>query len=223
MTNKVIEYKDIKLNYGKHTVLSKINFDLNRGEIAFITGKIGTGKTTFLKSIYAQIKPIGRKAQVLNYNLKKTSIWTIHRLRRQIGYIFQDFYFLNDKTVKENLQFVLNAIGISDIKIVNNKIENILKSLSLYDQKDKYPYELSGGQKQNLAIARAIITEPKIILADEPTNNLDKETANNILEKIYKLKDKNTAIIIVTHEPPSITTFEYSLWKTENGTLIKIK
>ncbi len=219
MKNPLIKYEKVSIRYGKRIILQDIDFEANKGDFIFITGKIGSGKTTFLKSLYGEIKISSGSATVSGFNLKKLNIWNIHKLRRKIGYIFQDFKFLNDRNIAENLKFVLKAVGWEDENKIKARIEEVLTDLELIDKENKYPYELSGGERQNLSIARALLNYPEIILADEPTANLDIETAKKVMDKIYALK-QNSAVIVVSHDVNLLSSYAGEMYILTNQKLI---
>ena len=197
----LIDIQDATIGYDDKPLLTEVNFKLDKGEFVFLTGIVGSGKSTFLKSLYAEAKIFkAQKAQVLGYNLLKIKKRHIPRLRRKIGFIFQDFKFLNDKNVYENLRFVLKATGWNiEIKI-RRRIHEVLKSVEMSGFEQAMTYQLSGGQQQKIAIARALLNEPQIILADEPTGNLDPEASEQITKILYKLSQNGTGVIMATHD-----------------------
>ncbi len=197
----LIDIKNATIGYDEKPLLSEIDFELDKGEFVFLTGVVGSGKSTFLKSLYAEAKIFSaQKAIVLGYNLLKIKKRHIPQLRRKIGFVFQDFKFLNDKNVYENLRFVLKATGWNiEIKI-RRRIREVLKAVKMSDYETAKPYELSGGQQQKIAIARAILNNPPLILADEPTGNLDPDASEQITKILYNLSQQGTGVIMATHD-----------------------
>lgn len=198
----LIEYNDVDIYQQDKIVLKGVNFSIDKGEFVYIIGKVGSGKSSLLKSFYAELelyKEDCQKAEILEKNLL-----TIHRkdipgLRRKLGIIFQDFQLLNDRSIYQNLRFVLKATGWKDKKEIENRIDDVLKTVGLVDKKNKMPNELSGGEQQRIVIARAILNNPEIIIADEPTGNLDPETAEYIIQLLKDITLTGTAVIMSTH------------------------
>lgn len=197
---KIIQYKDAKIEINGRVLFENLYFELNKGEFVFLSGNIGTGKTTFLKTIYAEHPFQANKSYVLGKNIIKIKKKNIPLLRRKIGFIFQDFKFLNDRNIKQNLEFVLRATAWKNSKEIDDRIKEVMAEVNMLDKLNSMPYELSGGEKQRLATARAILNYPDLILADEPTGNLDEQTSDYIVKKLYELSKNGTAVIFVTHE-----------------------
>ena len=216
----IIEYKDVYIGYENHIVLKNVNFSLQKKQFVFLTGNIGSGKTTFLKSIYADAFIKGAKANVLGFNLLKIKKRKIPRLRRKIGFVFQDFKFLADRNVYENLSFVLKATGWTNEVKIKTRIFEIMKMLSIDNLSDAMPYELSGGQMQKTAIARALLNNPPLILADEPTANLDTESAHQIINTLYKLTEHDISIIVATHSQDILSQINAPTYKIQDRQII---
>lgn len=181
-------------------VLKDVNFQVNDGEFAYIIGRVGSGKSSLLKTIYQELYiDEAEHAQVFDYDLLTLKRKHIPALRRQMGIVFQDFQLLADRTVRKNLHFVLKATGWKDKEEISQRIEEVLNEVGMADKADRMPHELSGGEQQRIAIARALLNKPAVILADEPTGNLDGETADEILLLLQKLNSEGTAIVMVTH------------------------
>ena len=195
----LINYKSVNVYQETLEVLHNVNLQVEKGEFVYIIGKVGSGKSSLLKTIYGELAIKEGEALVLDYNMKKLRRKRLPKLRKRLGIIFQDFQLLTDRTVEANLRFVLQATGWKNKHEIRNRIETVLNMVGMSTKGYKYPSELSGGEQQRIAIARAILNEPDIILADEPTGNLDVETGNKICELLHKICDKGSTVIMVTH------------------------
>ena len=196
----ILNYKDIDIYQDEHLVLGKVNFCVEEGEMVYLTGPVGSGKSSLLKSIYGELPVEGDSADVLGFNMKRLKIKHQPALRRQMGIVFQDFQLLRDRTVHRNLDFVLRSTGWKKKADRNQRIVEVLEMVKLADKKDKFIYELSGGEQQRICIARALLNNPKVILADEPTGNLDAENGELILALLDEIRrQNNTAVILSTH------------------------
>jgi cell division transport system ATP-binding protein len=195
----LIEYKNVDINQLSQQVLSNINLQINQGELVYITGKVGTGKSSFIKTLYGELPIESGDAMVMGYDMSKIKQSQIPHLRRKIGIIFQDFQLLTDRSVEENLRFVLKATGWKKGIDINNRINEVLQMVGMSTKGYKYPNELSGGEQQRIAIARAILNNPQLILADEPTANLDEETGKQIAELLMEICRQGSTVIIITH------------------------
>lgn len=209
----MLTMENISFSYGNNEVFNELNLSIDEKEFVVLIGSSGAGKTTLMQMIYMNIFPDNGKVEVAGFNSDDVKEKEIPFLRRTIGYIFQDFRLLQNKTVYENLEFVLRVTNTPN-KLISKKIFNVLSLVGLSHKTKNYPNELSGGEKQRIAIARAIINEPRLILADEPTGNLDPETSNEILEIIKKIHNRGTAILFATHN--------YSLLKNLDAKIITI-
>lgn len=197
----VIQIENADIYQGKHLVLKKINFTLQQGEFKYIIGKTGSGKSSLLKTLYADIPLQSGFGIVADYDLKLIKAKDVPFLRRKIGIVFQDFQLLTDRNVKENLEFVMKATGWEDEAKIMQKIEEVLASVALQNKKHKMPHELSGGEQQRVVIARALLNDPELILADEPTGNLDGKTAHFVFNLLLDLaKENRSTIVLVTHD-----------------------
>ena len=197
----LVSYKNANI-YQRHgiEVLHGVDFEVDEGEMVYIIGRVGSGKSTLLKTLYCDLDiDEADEATVLEYDLLTIRRKQIPDLRREVGVVFQDFQLLGDRTVYKNLDFVLKATGWRDKERRNDRIIEVLGMVGLEDKADKMPNELSGGEQQRVAIARSILNSPQIIIADEPTGNLDKETADNIMQLLKSISDKGTAVIMSTH------------------------
>lgn len=195
----IVDYKGISILQEKTVVLQNVNFKAAAKDFVFITGKVGSGKSTFLKSLYAAVRIEGERAQVLDFDLLSLKAKRTPDLRRQLGIIFQNFQLLPDRTVYANLDFVLKATGWSRRDARRERIEKVLEAVHLSDKAEKYPHELSGGEQQRTSIARAILNKPQLIIADEPTGNLDLEASHQIVDILQSLREQGTTIIMSTH------------------------
>ena len=221
-----IVFEQANIGYDEKIILKQVDFTLDAHQFVFLTGKIGSGKSTFLKSIYAEAKIFSaRTAQVLDFNLLKLKKRKIPRLRRQIGFIFQDFKFLPDKNVYENLRFVLRATGWNNEMKIRRRIHEVLKAVDMLDFQNAMTFELSGGQQQKIAIARALLNNPKIILADEPTGNLDPQASLQITSLLFELSKKfETSVLMATHDLNVINSLpNQPTYLVENSQITKIK
>lgn len=196
----ILDYRDVDIYQGEYPVLTRVNFQVKEGEMVYLTGQVGSGKSSLLKSIYGELPVEGDKAQVLNFDMMQLKIKHQPDLRRQMGIVFQDFQLLPDRTVRRNLDFVLRSTGWKQQTAREKRINEVLEMVQMSDKKDKYVYEMSGGEQQRVCIARSILNNPKVILADEPTGNLDAEHGELILALLDEIRrQKQTAIILSTH------------------------
>lgn len=215
-----IEYKNVSIYQDDVCVLDNVNFHVDEGEFIYIIGHVGSGKSSVLKTLYCELDIYnGEEAMVLERNLLKIKRKEIPSLRKELGIIFQDFQLLHDRNVHKNLQFVLKATGWKDKKAINERIDEVLEAVGMTEKKLKMPYELSGGEQQRIAIARAILNKPKIIIADEPTGNLDPETADNIVSLLKQISLTGTAVIMSTHNLPMLDKYPGIVYKCNNGTI----
>ena len=220
----VVEIINTDLNIGNKNILNNISFSISESEMVFLIGKTGSGKTTFINSIFGNLEiEKSDKFNVLNYDLKKISENQIPFLRRKIGFVFQDFKLLNDRSIYDNLGFVLKSTGINDKEEINKKIQNVLKLVGINSSLDKFPNQLSGGEQQRVAIARSVLNNPELIIADEPTGNLDPETSLEIIELFQRLNKIGTSIIIATHDYNLILKLKGKVYKCEDGMFFEVK
>lgn len=205
--NSVILLNNVTINQNGIDVLKDVNLSINRGEFIYLIGKTGIGKSSLLKILYGDITVNDGNAKILDINLLKLKQKNIPYLRRQLGIVFQDFKLLPNKTIKENLEFVLKATEWKSKQKINDRIKNVLKKVNLEGVEKKYPNELSGGEQQRIAISRALLNDPKIILADEPTGNLDPATSLEIMNLFKEINNNGTTVIIATHDYEIISKF----------------
>lgn len=199
MKELLVNYKDVELHRRDLIALRNVNFELSPGEVVYITGKVGSGKSTFLKSLYAEVPIVSGSAEVLGRDLTTIRRKQIPMLRRNIGIVFQDFQLLADRSVYDNLLFVLRATGWTDKEDIATRIEEVLREVGMANKSYKRPHELSGGEQQRIVIARAMLNRPRLLLADEPTGNLDPETGNQIISRLHEIAAGGTGLVIATH------------------------
>ncbi len=218
----IINYKNINVFQGEHQVLRNVNLTVQEGEMVYLVGQVGSGKSSLLKTFYAQLPCQGEEATVLGYNMLKFKTSQQPALRREMGIVFQDFQLLTDRTVFENLNFVLKATGWQKKAEREERIREVLKQVRMEEKTDNFIFELSGGEQQRIGIARALLNNPKVILADEPTGNLDAENGELILALLDEIRrQKNTAIVMSTHNWQWIDYFPGTVYKCQNNELIK--
>jgi cell division transport system ATP-binding protein len=216
----VIDYKDIEILINKNTILKHVNLQIEEGEMVYLIGAVGSGKSTLLRSMYGEAKCRGAKAQVLDYNLLKLRTSQQPDLRRKLGIVFQDFRLMSDRTVGENLDFVLRATEWYDKEERKQRTTEVLEMVRLTNKVDWFPHELSGGEQQRVSIARALLNHPCAILADEPTGNLDQENGELVLAILDEIRRQNkTAIIISTHNMQWMDFFPGRSIKVTDNTL----
>lgn len=216
----LIEYKNVNICQDFNCVLKEVNFHAEEGEFIYVTGKVGSGKSSLLKTIYCELDiESAEKAEALEYDLMKIKRKQIPALRKKMGIIFQDFQLLHDRTVYGNLHFVLRATGWKDQTKTDERIDEVLAAVGMQHAKDKMPHQLSGGEQQRIAIARALLNKPQVIIADEPTGNLDAETAENIISLLKDISQRGTAVIMSTHNIPLIEKYPGIVYTCDEGTL----
>lgn len=221
MPEVVVSVQNANIYQGSNLVLQDVNFSVNRGEFVYLVGKTGTGKSSLLKTLYGELPLKEGEANVAGFNLKEMTWKKVPFLRRNLGVVFQDFQLLTDRNVYENLKFVLRATGWKDEKLMEEKINDVLDKVGLKSKGFKMPFEMSGGEQQRVDIARALLNSPKVMLADEPTGNLDPETSDEIMQLLFNIcKDYGTAIIMATHDFIVINRYPSRMLKTERNRVI---
>ena len=198
---ELISYKDVEICQDEQIVLKDVNVTISSGEMVYLLGRVGSGKSSFMKTIYGELPIQGTEATALGYDLLKLRRREIPYLRRKVGVVFQDFQLLVDRSVEENLMFVLKATGWKDKQAMKNNIHDVLQQVGMAEKAYKMPYQLSGGEQQRVVIARALLNAPGLILADEPTGNLDPETGKEIMELLYSISQAGMTVIMSTHNP----------------------
>lgn len=221
--NHVITIAEGTIRHKEQVVLSNVNVQVNRGDFIYLIGKTGSGKSSLLRVLYGDIMMHSGSGMVVGYNLTTLKKKEVPFLRRKIGIIFQDFQLLADRSVEDNLRFVLKATGWKGKNEINAQIEKVLSLVGLSNKNYKMPHQLSGGEQQRVAIARAFLNNPDLILADEPTGNLDPETADEIMQLIFSLKEENVGIIMATHDYRLIERFPSKILKCADGQINELK
>jgi len=218
MSQAIIELKNANIYQGSNLILSDVNISVDKGEFVYLVGKTGTGKSSLLKTLYGDLDLTEGEGWVVGYNLKELDWKKVPYLRRNLGVVFQDFQLLTDRNINNNLKFVLKATGWKDEKLMDEKINDVLDKVGLKTKGFKMPFELSGGEQQRVDVARALLNSPKLILADEPTGNLDPETSDEIMQLLFSIcKDYKTAIVMATHDYMVINKFASRTIRTERG------
>lgn len=215
----LINYKNVNIyQQQENKVLENVSFQVEEGEFVYIIGRVGSGKSSLLKTLYCDLDiDEAEEAEVLGFDLMTIRRKEIPALRKQLGVVFQNFLLLNDRSVYRNLYFVLRATGWKDKKLIDERINEVLEQIGLADKIAKMPHELSGGEQQRIAIARAILNHPKLIIADEPTGNLDKETADNIMQLLHSISETGTAVIMSTHNIALLNKYPGRAYQCQDG------
>jgi cell division transport system ATP-binding protein len=222
MSQSVLSLKNVTIYQESKSVLSEVNLEVNHGEFLYIIGKTGSGKSSLMKTLYAELALTEGSGSVVGFDLASLKENDIPFLRRKIGIVFQDFKLLPDRTVDENMLFVLKATGWEDKNEMQNKIDEVLSKVGMKDFGKKMPHQLSGGEQQRVAIARALLNDPELILADEPTGNLDPQTSVEVLEVLKKINANGKTIIMVTHDYALLMKFPFKTLKCEDTKMFEV-
>lgn len=220
----LIDYKDVTVERADRVVLKNVTFQIGEGEFCYLTGRVGSGKSSLLKTMYADVRPAGgEKAEVLGFDMLHLKDKEIPYLRRKIGIVFQDFQLLQDRSAAENLRFVLRATGWKSKVDIEDRIHEVLKAVGMDNKAYKMPHELSGGEQQRVVIARALLNKPQLILADEPTGNLDPYTGYQIVELMHSLSSEGTGVLMATHNLQMVEDFPARVLHCEEKKLEELR
>lgn len=222
MSQTVLFLRNVNIYQENNKVLSDVNLEVNHGEFIYIIGKTGSGKSSFMKTLYADLPLVEGQASIVDFDLANLKEDKIPYLRRKIGIVFQDFKLLPDRSVYENMIFVLKATGWTDLSEMQLKIEEVLEKVDMKNLSKKMPHQLSGGEQQRVAIARALLNDPELILADEPTGNLDPQTSVEVLEVLKKINENGKTVIMATHNYALLMKFPAKTLKCEDGTIFEV-
>ncbi|MBO7545116.1 MAG: ATP-binding cassette domain-containing protein [Paludibacteraceae bacterium] len=221
MAATLIKYAGVEIRQEEQVVLSDVNFEIGEGEWVYLLGRVGSGKSSLLKTFYGELPIASGQAQLLEYDLTKLRKRQVPYLRRKIGIVFQDFQLLFDRTVEENLMFVLRATGWRNKKMMRTHVQDVLEQVGMATKAYKMPHQLSGGEQQRIVIARALLNSPAIVLADEPTGNLDNQTGAEIMELLKAIQQAGTTVVIATHNPMWVRDYAGRKFRFENGKMIE--
>jgi cell division transport system ATP-binding protein len=217
----LIKYVDVEVSHDDQIILENVTFEVHKGEFLYINGRVGSGKSSLLKTLYHDLPVTVGSARIFDYDLTEMHLKQVPELRRRIGIVFQDFQLLIDRNVDANLQFVLQATGWLDKSQIQDRISEVLRHVGMAGKGSKMPHELSGGEQQRIVMARALLNSPDIILADEPTGNLDPETGAQIVELLHSIQESGTTVVMSTHNINLIQSYPGRVLKCENGRLIE--
>ena len=222
MSNPILQLKDAFISQGDNLVLSNVNVEINKGEFVYLIGKTGSGKSSFMKILYGDLVLTEGEGHIVGHNLKNLKEKDIPFLRRKLGIVFQDFKLLIDRTVNENLLFVLKATGWKDKSAMNKRVEEVLNKVGMKTKGFKYPHELSGGEQQRIAIARALLNNPELILADQPTGNLDPQTSIEVMEVLQDINKNGNTILMATHDYALLLRYPSKTLKCDENQVFEV-
>ncbi|MEM9867806.1 MAG: ATP-binding cassette domain-containing protein [Bacteroidota bacterium] len=222
MLETIVNLKDVAVFQGENLILNQINLEVKKGEFVYVIGKTGSGKSSFMKTLYADIPLRQGKGSVVDYALNGLPEQDIPFLRRKLGIVFQDFKLLPDRNINNNLKFVLKATGWTDIGKMESKIEDVLEKVGMKTKGFKFPHELSGGEQQRVAIARSLLNDPELILADEPTGNLDPQTSVEVMKVLQEINASGRTIIMATHDYALILKYPHKTLKCDGSKIFEV-
>ena len=222
MSNSVLKLQEVSISQNNNLILKEVSIDVKEGEFVYLIGKTGSGKSSLLKTLYGDLKLTNGSGSIVDMDLKKMKENDIPFLRRKLGVVFQDFKLMNELTINGNLEFVLKATGWKQKELIIDKIKAVLKKVSMHSKGHNYPYELSGGEQQRVAIARALLNDPQLILADEPTGNLDPQTSVEVMEVLLDLNKKGHTILMATHDYALILKYPSKTLKCEDSKVFEV-
>jgi len=222
MSQSILSLRNADIYQNKSRILKEINIEVNKGDFIYLIGKTGSGKSSFMKTLYADLPLTQGYGNIVGFDLSKLKEKKIPYLRRKIGIVFQDFKLLPDRNVYKNLEFALRATGWKDSLMIKNKIQDVLEKVSMYEKASKMPHQISGGEQQRVAIARALLNDPELILADEPTGNLDPQTSSEVMQLLKKINQNGKTIIMATHDYALIMKFPAKTIKCDEGVVFDV-
>lgn len=222
MSEVILELNDVAIYQKENLVLSEINLRINKGEFVYLIGKTGSGKSSFMKTLYGDLPLTQGSGEIVDFDLRTLKEKDIPFLRRKLGIVFQDFKLLPDRTIHDNLLFVLKATGWKDKELINNKIQEVLKKVGMATKGFKFPHQLSGGEQQRVAIARALLNDPELILADEPTGNLDPQTSVEVMKVLKEINDNGRTILMATHDYALLLKFPSKTLKCDGSKVFEV-
>ena len=222
MSTTVLHLKNASIYQRENLILSDVNVEVSKGDFVYLIGKTGTGKSSFMKTLYGDLPLLKGEGSIVDFDLPTLQEKQIPFLRRKLGIVFQDFKLLNDRTIKENLLFVLKATGWTDQKGMDSKIESVLDKVGMKTKDFKFPYQLSGGEQQRVAIARALLNDPELILADEPTGNLDPQTSVEVMEVLQDINKNGNTILMATHDYALLLKYPSKTLKCDGNKVFEV-
>lgn len=222
MSNPILQLKDASIYQGDSLVLSNVNVEVNKGDFVYLIGKTGTGKSSFMKTLYGDLPLTEGEGHIVDFKLNGLKEKEIPFLRRKLGVVFQDFKLLTDRTINDNLLFVLKATGWKDKEKMNTRIEEVLTKVGMKTKGFKFPHELSGGEQQRVAIARALLNDPELILADEPTGNLDPQTSVEVMEVLQEINKNGNTILMATHDYALLLKYPSKTLKCDDNQVYEV-